>query len=482
MKRKGLTSLLGLAFDGSRLTAALARLSGKQVQIRQVLNAPFDLDPRATEPEVVGLEIRNLLRQADIRERRCVVCVPLSWTLSMQVTIPDLPESEVANFLAVRAERELPFSSGELVTASSRFRPDELTQAATLAAIPANHLTALTRALKTARLNVVGITLGVSSLRSAPVESNQGMLMFLLGDAAVDLAVVSGGGVASLRQIAPVSTDSAPASAGSSAAALARELRITLGQLPENVRQAVHRVEVYGPVSSVAQVVENLRDRFGDNSLAIESGHPTLGGAILDQTPGGASLDKAPAAAAAAAQMLLGQSFPLEFEVVTRSATKVFFNRMMSRKTLWFGSAAVLLVLGAFGLIIPQKMKLSNLRDEYKKIAPKVKEIEALRDQIRALNPWFSNDPEVLEIVRVVNEAFPQEGRIWISRLEIKNFNAVTLSGKAQSRDEWMALKDRLSQTKGVTQLTSDSRDASGNEPLTFTVTFKWNPTPGGAK
>ncbi|HNY26296.1 MAG TPA: hypothetical protein PLA90_01785 [Candidatus Sumerlaeota bacterium] len=482
MKRKGLTSLLGLAFDGSRLTAALAHLGGKQVQIRQVLNAPFDLDPRATEPELVGLEIRNLLRQANIRERRCVVCVPLSWTLSMQVAIPDLPENEVANFLAVRAERELPFSSGELVTAASRFHPDELTQAATLAAIPANHLTALTRALKTARLKVVTITLGVSSLRSAPVESNQGMLMFLLGDAAVDLAVVSGGGVASLRQIAPVSVDSAQSSAGGSAAALARELRITLGQLSENMRQAVRRVEVYGTASSVAPVVENLRERFGGNSLDIESGHSTLADSILDQTPGGASLDKAPAAAAAAAQVLLGQPLPFEFEVVMRSAAKAFFNRVMSRKTLWFSSAAVLLVLGAFGLIIPQKMKLERLRTEYTKISPQVKKVEALRDQIRALSPWFSNDPEVLEIVRVVNEAFPPEGPIWISRLEIKNFNAVTISGKAQSRDEWMALKDRLSQTKGVTQLTSDSRDASGNEPLTFAVAFKWNPNPGGAK
>jgi len=177
MKRKGLTSLLGLAFDGSRLTGALARLSGRQVQIRQVFNAPFDLDPRATQPEVVGLEIRNLLRQAGIRERHCVVCVPLSWSLSMQVTIPELPEGEIANFLAVRAERELPFSSGELITASSRFRPDELTQSATLAAIPANHLLSLTRALKAARLIPVSITLGASALRGEA----EGTVTFLLG-------------------------------------------------------------------------------------------------------------------------------------------------------------------------------------------------------------------------------------------------------------------------------------------------------------
>jgi hypothetical protein len=482
MKRKGLTSLLGLAFDGSRLTAALARLSGKQVQIRQVLNAPFALDPRATQPEVVGLEIRNLLRQANIRERRCVVCVPLSWTLSMQVIIPDLPESEIPNFLAVRAERELPFSSGELITASSRFHLDELNQAATLAAIPENHLTALARALKAARLNTVGITLGVTSLQGLQTGTDSGTLAFLLGETAVDLAVMSGGGLASLRQIAPVAVDSAQTASDGNAAALARELRITLGQLPEKVRESVHRVEIYGGASSVAQVVESLRARFGDNSLSIESGHSSLAGSLLDQTPGGASLDKAPAAAAAAARVLLGQPLPLEFEVVTRSAFKVYFNRVMSRKTLWFGSAAVLLVLGAFGLIVPQKMKLDRLQKEYGEISPQVKKVEALRDQIRALRPWFSNDPEVLEIVRVVNEAFPPEGSIWINRLEIKSFNAVTIGGKAQSRDEWMALKDRLSKTKGVTQLTSDSRDASGNEPLTFTVTFKWNLNPGGAK
>jgi hypothetical protein len=478
MKRKGLTSLLGLAFDGSRLTGALARLSGRQVQIRQVFNAPFDLDPRATQPEVVGLEIRNLLRQAGIRERHCVVCVPLSWSLSMQVTIPELPEGEIANFLAVRAERELPFSSGELITASSRFRPDELTQSATLAAIPANHLLSLTRALKAARLIPVSITLGASALRGEA----EGTVTFLLGESAVDLAEMAGGGVVCLRQVAPLAADSPQAAQAGHADTLARELRITLGQLPETMRARIHRVEIHGASSSVTQVVENLRARFGDNSLAIEPGGASLGGTLQDATLGGASLDKAPAAASAAAQVLLGQALPLEFEVVTRAAAKAFFNRVMSRKALWFSSTAVFLVLCALGLIIPQKMKLDDLREEYAKISPQVKEIDALRDQIRDLRPWFSNDPEILDIVRMVNEAFPPEGSIWINRIEIKNFDSVTIGGKAQSRDDWMGLKDRLSQTKGVTHLTSDSRDAAGNEPLTFTVTFTWNPIPGGAQ
>jgi hypothetical protein len=248
------------------------------------------------------------------------------------------------------------------------------------------------------------------------------------------------------------------------------------------MRAAIHRVEIHGASSSVTQVVENLRARFGDNSLAIEPGGASLGGMLQDATPGGASLDKAPAAASAAAQVLLGQALPLEFEVVTRSRPRRFINRVMSRKALWFSSTAVFLVLCALGLIIPQKMKLDDLREEYAKISPQVKEIEALRDQIRDLRPWFSDDPEILDIVRMVNEAFPPEGSIWINRIEIKNFDSVTIGGKAQSRDDWMALKDRLSQTKGVTQLTSDSRDAAGNEPLTFTVTFTWNPIPGGAQ
>ena len=63
------------------------------------------LDPLANEAELVGQEIRNHLDAAGIRERRCVVGIPLGWALTQSVKLPELPDEDIASLLQIEAER-----------------------------------------------------------------------------------------------------------------------------------------------------------------------------------------------------------------------------------------------------------------------------------------------------------------------------------------------------------------------------------------
>ena len=65
---------------------------------------PLALNPLTAEPELVGREIRNHLEQAGVRERRCVVGVPVNCALTLLTELPDLPEADVADFLALGPE------------------------------------------------------------------------------------------------------------------------------------------------------------------------------------------------------------------------------------------------------------------------------------------------------------------------------------------------------------------------------------------
>jgi hypothetical protein len=84
-------SLLGLSLDGTRLEGVVLRRTNGALVVRKTLFASLSLDPLTNDPELVGREIRNHLEEAGIRERRCAVNVPLSWILTLQTKVPDLP-------------------------------------------------------------------------------------------------------------------------------------------------------------------------------------------------------------------------------------------------------------------------------------------------------------------------------------------------------------------------------------------------------
>ena len=46
-----------------------------------LFSVSLSLDPLTADPELVGREIRNHLDAAGVRERHCIVAVPLKWAL-----------------------------------------------------------------------------------------------------------------------------------------------------------------------------------------------------------------------------------------------------------------------------------------------------------------------------------------------------------------------------------------------------------------
>src|SRR6476660_9787465 len=91
-KRRPLTAVLGLTLDGSRLEGTLVRRANGGLQVQQSLSVALSLDPLTADPELVGREIRNHLDAAGVRERHCIVAVPLKWALITHTEVPDLPE------------------------------------------------------------------------------------------------------------------------------------------------------------------------------------------------------------------------------------------------------------------------------------------------------------------------------------------------------------------------------------------------------
>jgi Tfp pilus assembly PilM family ATPase len=120
-KRNKLTSVLGITLDGSRLNGVVLRRQNGSLLAEQTFSATLSLDPLTNDAELVGREIANHLEAAGVRERHCVIAVPLTWALTANVKLPELAEADVASFLQIETERGFPCDVTTLRVATSRY-------------------------------------------------------------------------------------------------------------------------------------------------------------------------------------------------------------------------------------------------------------------------------------------------------------------------------------------------------------------------
>ena len=122
------------------------------------------LDPLTAAPELVGREIRNHLDAAGVREKNCVVGVPLKWVLTAQTELPKLEEADAASLLQMEMERGFPCDVATLRLAQSICDLADGKKLVTMAGIPNSQLAILEQVLAAAKLRPVSFALGLQAL------------------------------------------------------------------------------------------------------------------------------------------------------------------------------------------------------------------------------------------------------------------------------------------------------------------------------
>ena len=481
MSSRRYTTLLGIAFEGEGFSASLLRRNGGQPHVRQAFSAPLSLDPLSGDPDLVGLEIKNLLKEKRVRARACVVCIPLQWVFCFRTTVPEMPEEDVPDYLAVQAERELVLPPESLCLSASRFRTELDAEGATVAAVRTEHVTQLLTVLKAAGLRTVAVTLGVTCVSDADIATDGTTMALVPGQGWVDMAVYSGGGVVAIRRL-----EGAPAraTAQSQAELLARKIRITAGELPDELGPSPRTVCLWGDEGATGLAAEPLARALDGAGIHVQAAVGTGSRVPMDQEGSPRGWRAAEAYAAAGADVCLrGSDLRFKFQPALKQAARA---RLRQKAVRLAGRLAVLLVLAAIagaGMIVIQKLELKSLTAEWDMLEPSLREIEELRDGLRALRPWLTDQPQCLAVARLVAEAFPEEGTVWATSLQINMQSEVTVSGKARDRTAWLAMQDRLRQSEGVRDLRTsrtrhspDRNNPDGKEPMSFAIHFRWQP------
>jgi len=469
-KRQRLTSLLGLALDGSRLDGVVLRRANGSLQIQQSFSATLSLDPLTAAPELVGREIRNHLETADVKERHCVVGLPLKWALTMHTKLPDLPEADVASFLQIEAERGFPSDVATLLLATSRCQMASGERHAAQVGIPRNHIALLEEVLGAAQLKPVGFSLGITALQPGGAEASNGVMALVIGESNVGLQVTCGGGVAALRAL-----EGALAAEGGvrrlAADLVAREVRVTLGQLPAEFREAVRCVRIFGPRDLAQQLADELEIRLEPLALKVEVVKKYSAADLGADPPPEAVVSPA---LSLAAERLTGRQTPFQFLPPKVTAWKQLAARYSSGKLQTVAAAGASVAALAGLLFLYQQVQLWRLNSQWSKIQPTVQQLQSLQDKIKQYRPWFDESVGALTILRRLAESFPEDGSLTAKTLEIRDLNLVTCIGVARDNQTLLKALERLRAVPGIADVNIGM--TRGQSPsVQFAFNFHWN-------
>ncbi|HTV41650.1 MAG TPA: hypothetical protein VMF08_13800 [Candidatus Sulfotelmatobacter sp.] len=467
-KRKRLTNLLGLTLDGPRLEGVVLHRNNGSITVQQTCSATLSLDPLTAAPELVAREIRNHLEAAGIRERHCILGLPLKWVLTAGTELPPLPDADAASLLQIEAERGFHSDITTLQLADSRCALAGDKKHVTFAAVSKGQINPLIAVLTAAKLKPVSFSLGLTALQ-AP-SAKDGVLALVIGETGVGLQITCNGGVAALRGL-----EGTMESEGSrrvlQAGVIAREARITLGQLPPDLRAGVRHIRIFGPRDLARQLADEMELAFEPMGLDVEVVSAWRPNEFGVEVPPDAPVS---GAFGLAARRLADVAPVFEFLPPRPTMLEQFVARYSTGKIRTAGMAAAAVVAIVLGMFLVQQIELMHLRSEWKSMSAKVADLSALQDKVQRYRPWYDDTYRDLSILRQLTLAFPSTGVVTAKTIEIHNGNQVTCTGIATDSGEWLQTLDRLRSTAGISDVTVEQE--RGKAPMEFTIDFQWAP------
>jgi Tfp pilus assembly protein PilN len=450
-------SVIAVTVESCRIAVDFLVDEGKGSRLTHSFVLPIGADAVIESPEEAGKQLAAQLEVAAIKERRTVVCVPANWALTTTAEVPEVGEDDLRGYMELRAEREFPISVTDLRLASCTYRLPDGKQRATLAAVPVKRMAAVEKMLAAAECKVMSISLGLDECVSPADQPSS--LSFVANGNHVDLVIAAGGGIAAVRSL--------PAPAGEAAqtfdaAGFSREVRITLGQLPGEMRQELREASFRGTPATAEnlclEVRQHLRRMGIDSRLrTADTAHPAQQRAV---------------AIASAERFLQGKSVTFEFVPPRVDRWQIWQRRLDDRRRRWLlVGLAGLLALPLITYIIRSHIE-SNLTAEWQGMSKKVSELDAVQQHIRQFRPWFEPVPRDLQVLENLAAAFPESGEVWAKSVALGENNKVTCNGFARNQGAWLAFHERLRNRKDISGL--QVTNVRGENPIQFSIVYKW--------
>ena len=466
--------ILGLAFDGPSVEAVVVRPSNGPAEASAPVAIPLPADVLSSDPAAVGRALRERLDAQGIKARRCAIALPASSIFATSLPLPQLSPEDAEGFVELEVERSFPYGADQLAIARHEWTDPSGIPQITLVAAPVEHLERIEQVLRAARLQPVSIAPALTELPDLAPAGAAARIDFLASAGSVAIAISLGDSLVLHRALDDVIVQDA---GGPSVAAdrLHRELRVTLGQLPDATRQAlaVARVFGHGPLAdSLHGAVSALASRLAIGVTRADR-VPERRGASPSITPG---IPATPALAVAARQVG-GRPASFEFLAPRVAPWRQLAARFASGRAAHYGLAAAAVVVLVAGAFLVQQARLWSLRSRWNAMAGTVAHVEALQSNLKKYRPWFDDAVPSLLVLRTLTTAFPEDGAVTAKTVELREGATVVCSGTAKDSFTLNRTLEKLRTAPEVRDVTVDQM--RGKSPVQFSFNFKWDASAG---
>jgi hypothetical protein len=335
-------------------------------------------------------------------------------------------------------------------------------------AVPRENLSAVEKILRAAKLKPVTFGLGIGSVQPPSGESRR-VITLLVRNSTIDLQVSGGGGIVALRSL-----DGAIEVQGAmkriSSEMVAREIRITLGQLPAPLGEGAGKIRIVGQGEITRQFVREISPRLAAMSLTVEAAEKACDGHFDKPLP--AELAASPVVALAAAWVRGAETTPEFLPPKVQPWQQWVSKGLSTRKLIWMGEAAAAVVccaMLAFGI---QQWQLASLRGKWAKMKPQVTELTAMQEQIRQFRDYYDAAQHNVGIWARLATLLPRDSSVSLKTLEIRDQGNVTCTGVA--RDNASFERAFVNISDATNEICNVHPEVHGQKPIGFTLSFQW--------
>ena len=458
LKRKKRSQAIVLYVDGDQAFACSYRKRGRGAKLHAEGHSRLGQEINQIEPARLVDDLGGVFRQLSSTTKDCIVVLPAHLAPSIILTVPDISPEDRKGFIQIQAEQQLPLPLSEIHLATHEFQIGNQNHALVMG-LRRDTVSKLKEAVIANGFQVASITVDIAGVVDHAVDGNDSLAdscQLIQGQSSLTMVTHAEGGPTGLRHFHLTN-------GGIDTATLERELRITLGQLPQPLQRQLTTLRT-----------AKLPGVSSEQHVPI-SEHRSIAG--LNMVNGAETSDLF---APIASSFFLKGASPLEFLPSRTSRFGKMYGQFNSRRNLWVGSMSVV-ALTAIAFLY-QINSLNGLQKQWNGLNPdtglsmrgSVAVVETVQGKIHEFKPWFDSSVPSLTTARAITLAFPETGEIWLKQLNIRDDSKVLAKGSSRDQNSLLATWDKLLSTSGISNL--ELKSQQGSDPIFFSFEFNWNP------
>ncbi|MCD6417146.1 MAG: hypothetical protein J7M08_10700 [Planctomycetes bacterium] len=432
----GRNRFLGLALEERRILAAVVqRTHGEECALLRAATFVFPEGASwHTAPAELGLQLGAWLREQEMTGR-ALIGLPARWLLSAKRQVPPVDEEARVGLLRLAAEEAFSLPAERMVCdfcADLNEGGDGGT--ALIVGTTRERLRAVQEAMASAGVKVSAVTSTGAVLALASSAEADAATALLCPDG-VEVALVSDGTLHALG--------SAPLAAGE---AVDKVVELALRSVLASAGRSVERIDICDSLGLGRRAIAQIAEAAG-----LQAPHPpSIPVAGLNEADIAAGVAAPPAALALTAACAGTLPFDLTRPRLARRPPRNWRHQVVRVAIILLVASAVAAALLSYRAA--RKADIASLQARLDEMAPSIAEAKGIVQTVEMARKWYERRPPILDCLVNITEAFPQEGRIWVTSLDIQEGARGVIVGKATDEESILDVLDKLKEAEPFTE------------------------------